>query len=292
LDVFCAVVDCGGVNAAADHLGIAQPSVTAHLRALESQLGSTLFLRRRGRRNIITPMGEALYKYARDALTRSADFKTTARGFHNAAVETVTMAVERALANYMMPRVLAPFLRGRHSAHIQIHGETQKISMDMLRSGAVDAAILFNTPEIRDEEGLIIGAEPLRIIAAPNHPLAKRKIVPVPELEAFDFIAGLQNSYFYAHVDQILKELGLPRYRVILRMQDSVAIKNAVLHGIGLACTHSLSSDQEIAEGRLVIIKTDPVLPAMPVKLIVRPDAPCRALIDAFIPVLLKGFNA
>ncbi|NDA48676.1 MAG: LysR family transcriptional regulator [Alphaproteobacteria bacterium] len=64
LNVFRTVVDCGGVNAAAEHLDISQPSVTAHLRALETQLGSRLFMRSRGRRNIITPTGQALYKYA------------------------------------------------------------------------------------------------------------------------------------------------------------------------------------------------------------------------------------
>ena len=36
LNVFKSVVDCGGFNLAAMQLGIAQPSVGAHIKALES----------------------------------------------------------------------------------------------------------------------------------------------------------------------------------------------------------------------------------------------------------------
>jgi precorrin-3B synthase len=48
--------------------------IRPHLRALERQLGSTLFMRSRGRRNVITPTGEMLYKYACEALSKSAEF--------------------------------------------------------------------------------------------------------------------------------------------------------------------------------------------------------------------------
>jgi DNA-binding transcriptional LysR family regulator len=99
LNVFRTVVDCGGVNAAAEHLGISQPSVTAHLRALEAQLGSTLFMRSRGRRNVITPTGEALYKYADEALAKSLEFQATVKRFDPAAAQTLSIVIQQALAN-------------------------------------------------------------------------------------------------------------------------------------------------------------------------------------------------
>ena len=75
-------------------------------------------------------------------------------------------------------------------------------------------------------------------------------------------------------------------------MQDSVAITNAVIHGIGLACTLSCVLQQGIAEGKLVVIETDPPPPTVPVKLLVRPGASCRAIIDAFIPSLIEGLRS
>ena len=64
LTVFKSVVDLGGFNAAATELGIAQPSVGAHIRALESQIGQPLFHRQRGSRPKLTKAGEALYTFA------------------------------------------------------------------------------------------------------------------------------------------------------------------------------------------------------------------------------------
>ena len=69
------------------------------------------------------------------------------------------------------------------------------------------------------------------------------------------------------------------------------AIKNAAVHGIGLACTLSCVLQQEIAEGKLVVIETDPAPPPVPVKILVRPDALCRDFIEAFIPSLVEGLQ-
>jgi DNA-binding transcriptional LysR family regulator len=291
LNVFRVVVDCGGVNAAADHLGIAQPSVTAHLHALEKQLGATLFLRSRGRRNVITPTGETLYKYACDALARSAELQSAVKRFDASAAQSASIAVQRALANYMLPRVLAPFLRGRPSARMSVYSETQEAALELFRAGGIDAALVFATPETEEYHGRIIGAERLRIVAAPSHPLAQRKQVPLAELEHFDFVGALADSQFSALVKAKLKAGGLQKYRVILHMQDSVAIKNAAVHGIGLACTLSCVLQQEIAEGKLVVIETDPAPPPVPVKLLVRPDALCLDFIEAFIPSLVEGLR-
>ena len=68
LSVFKSVVERGGFNAAAAQLGIAQPSVGAHIRALESQIGQPLFHRQRGSRPRLTKAGEALYTFAVDLL--------------------------------------------------------------------------------------------------------------------------------------------------------------------------------------------------------------------------------
>ena len=73
LSVFKSVVERGGFNAAAAQLGIAQPSVGAHIRALESQIGQPLFHRQRGSRPKLTKAGEALYTFAVDLLKRSEE---------------------------------------------------------------------------------------------------------------------------------------------------------------------------------------------------------------------------
>lgn len=292
LNVFRTVVDCGGVNAAAEHLDISQPSVTAHLRALETQLGSSLFMRNRGRRNIITPTGQALYKYACDALSKSAELQATIRRFDPAAAQTVAIAAHRALASRMMPSALATFLRERPDARISVYSESQSLTMKLLAEGRVDAVIAFASPKTNDYAGVMIGSEPLQIIAAPTHPLAKQKSVALADLEHFDFVAGLQESEGWAFVDTMLEDSGFRKRRIILRMQGADSVNNAVIHGIGLACTIASAARQGIAEGKLVALKTEPALRPVPIKWMIREDSMCRELLEAFIPALVAAQNA
>lgn len=71
-----AVVDEGGFTAAADALGVAQPSLSQGVRALEAELGVELF-HRTGRAVVLTAAGEALVEPARRAL-RDADVARSA----------------------------------------------------------------------------------------------------------------------------------------------------------------------------------------------------------------------
>src|ERR1700760_5005074 len=70
LEILCLVVDLGGVTRAAEHLWVAQPVVTAHIRSLQERLGVTLF-HREGRRTILTDAGQQVYQWAQDVLSRT-----------------------------------------------------------------------------------------------------------------------------------------------------------------------------------------------------------------------------
>ena len=89
-----------------------------------------------------------------------------------------------------------------------------------------------------------------------------------------------------------MKKYGLVQRRIILRLPNSISIKNAVMHGVGLACVVASVSQQEIAHGQLVAIETDPALPKIPIKLMIRENILCRALLEAFIPSLIAAQGA
>jgi len=60
---FLTVADKGSFTAAARHLGITQPAVSAQIASLEASLGVQLF--ERGRELVLTPSGESFLPYAR-----------------------------------------------------------------------------------------------------------------------------------------------------------------------------------------------------------------------------------
>jgi DNA-binding transcriptional LysR family regulator len=62
LEVFLAVVESGSFIAGAERLGISHPSISNHIKALERQVGCTLFLRRKGSVSSLTEQGRRLYE--------------------------------------------------------------------------------------------------------------------------------------------------------------------------------------------------------------------------------------
>src|SRR5262249_40792197 len=111
LAVFKTVVESGGVNAAADRLGISQPSVSAHLRALEASVGSPLVVRRRGRANEPTSVGQAVYGYACQVLDKSREFDAKLRKMQRRETQGFVLGSQRNFANQVLPKHLAAFLR-------------------------------------------------------------------------------------------------------------------------------------------------------------------------------------
>ena len=93
LKYFLAVVDHDGFSRAAEHLLIAQPSLSQTIAALEKELGVPLF-HRIGRRAVLTEAGKELVGPAR-LVMRNLDAAQSAvqsvRGLRSGRLDIVTM---------------------------------------------------------------------------------------------------------------------------------------------------------------------------------------------------------
>ena len=83
LATFHVVATTGHFTTAAVQLGYSQATVTVHIKALESQLGVTLFERCRFSRNIVlTEAGCRALEYAVRLLALANETKTALKGFY------------------------------------------------------------------------------------------------------------------------------------------------------------------------------------------------------------------
>jgi len=68
LELFVAVAEAGSMRKAADRLGIAQPTISKQINALERSVGGELIKRSRGGRATLSPLGVELLEDARSSL--------------------------------------------------------------------------------------------------------------------------------------------------------------------------------------------------------------------------------
>jgi DNA-binding transcriptional LysR family regulator len=291
LSVFKTVFDLGGINAAAARLDIAQPSVSAHIQGLEKQLGTTLFVRQRGQRLRPTDSGKAFYRYACDALGKSREVQLELRRLDGKTVDGFVLGLQRSFANYILPNHLAAFLQTHPNTQVSVHSETQEGLVELLRAGNADVGIMFASAEVSGFTSEIIGHEQLVVIAAPQHPLAKKQAIPPQELRSHPFVGALHTSQFFKLVEAALRDIGVEGQRVVLQVQDTVSVKEAVACNIGIACTLRSAVEAEMARGEMVALDIAAKPMSLPVQCLYRQGDQLPKAAKQFLQHLkAKGF--
>ncbi len=175
------VADEGGFTRAAAALHVAQPSVSAAVRALERELDTELF-DRSGGRVYLTPAGEALLPWARQALsdcdagqTAVADLRGLRRGrLHLGATPTLTTEV--------LAPVLADFHRRHPNVDLSLREGGSRHLVAALERGELDLAVIILpiTHSWVRTEALV--NEDLILAVPRDHPLAGRRSVGIADL--------------------------------------------------------------------------------------------------------------
>ena len=221
LSVFKSVVDCGGFNVAANQLGIAQPSVGAHVKALEAQLGQPLFQRSRGSRPRLTKAGEAVYAYAVDVLARSevttqARLPICARG--DAGDHSGGAARRRGVFSSRAPDRLCRALSQGAGDHPRRHHRRDGQAGPRARSRSSYCS--WRSSRCR------ASAATFSIRSASNW--WRRRSIPWLASGAIchrrswsrsSFVTGLRHSRFYQMTDAALKSIGIASYDIAMEVR-------------------------------------------------------------------------
>ena len=263
LSVFKSVVDCGGFNVAANQLGIAQPSVGAHVKALEVQLGQPLFHRSRGSKPRLTKAGEAVYAFAVDVLQRSEVATKTLADLRSVATQEITIAVHRDVAAYFLPERLTAFAGNNPKVRVITHVGTIDEVVGLLRTRAATIGLFLALRAVSGVRCEILGHERLAIVAAPHHPLVKGRAVTPKELCRHTFVTGLRTSRFYRMTDAALRTIGITSYEAPMEVEESTATKELVRRGRAIACLPICTIAAELRAGSLASLLLATPLPQL-----------------------------
>lgn len=171
LRYFLAVVDEGGVQAAADKLFVAQPSVSQTLRTLQRDLGAELFTRT-GRRLQLTAAGEALISPARQVLHWTELSRAHVEAVQGLRTGRLVIAAMPSQAVDPLAAIVDRSIRTYPMVQISIRSApTPESVMSLLRAGSAELGIMAVTTA-PDAEGLVV------------HPLTRQGFIVVSSGEA------------------------------------------------------------------------------------------------------------
>jgi DNA-binding transcriptional LysR family regulator len=283
LEVFDAVVELGGVSRAADHLGVAQPVVSGHLRSLEQRVGASLFYRE-GRRLHLTEAGRAVHLWATDMLRRTRELSRDLDSVSDGLAGSVVVGTSMSIGSYVLPPLLAGFLRERPAVEVRIDIGAAAQSIAGTEAGENDFSVVV-IEAATTNHGLVteqIGAEEL-VLVAPPHGLPEDDSVTVDGLRSLPFIEAQKGTLRRTFIDQELARIGLPDRRVAAELGHPEAMKLLVGAGLGVSFLFRCAVSRELADGTLREVAIPDVHLVGPVFLVHRKDKLFSAVHRALI---------
>lgn len=182
LRTFRVVADHLSFSKAAEHLFMAQSSVSAQIRALEEELDLKLF-DRIGRRVVITDAGSKLYEYARRIEDMTDEIRSEVTGAKDVR-GSLTIRIPETLASVYMPGVVERFYNDNPRVKLNFINCSDKQLREELNSGRIDLAFLMtDMVNFKEVNVRMLGTEKLVLISGPHHPLAQKQKVSPKDLE-------------------------------------------------------------------------------------------------------------
>jgi DNA-binding transcriptional LysR family regulator len=162
------VVSAGGYAQAAGQLHKSQSTLTYAVQQLERQVGAKVF-EIKGRKAVLTPVGEVLYRRGRALVDEALQIERSARRLAAGWEPEIRLAVEIVFPTWLLLECLARFGAEHPDIRLELYESVLSGTEEALREGRIDLAIGPFLPE-----GML--ADPLievRLVCAahPDHPL-------------------------------------------------------------------------------------------------------------------------
>lgn len=137
---FWTVVREGSVSKAAEHLRLAQPTVSAQVKQFERALGETL-LERQGRRVVATDVGRLVYRYADEIFLLGRELQETLKGRPSGRAQRLRVGVANAVPKLIVYQMLRPATEAPIPVNVScVEGEPEQL-LAQLATHALDVVI-------------------------------------------------------------------------------------------------------------------------------------------------------
>jgi DNA-binding transcriptional LysR family regulator len=251
LKVFEAAARNLSFSRAAAELHLTQPGVSMQVRELEDSAGLPLF-ERIGRRMYLTEAGQALLLRAHEvlrAIENADDALDAIRGLRGGRV----MLGVTSTAKYFAPVVLARFRRLHPGVDFRLAVHNRDAVVEMLARNEVDITIMGRPPRQLATVADAFAPHPLTVVAAPDHPLAHRRRIPVAAMAEETFLVREPGSGTRSAMEEFFGEHGLA-VRVGMELPSNETIKQAVMAGMGVSFLSRHTVAFELASRRLAVL--------------------------------------
>ena len=291
LAVFDTLVNEGTMSRAGDRLYITQPAISAHIKALESELGVPLF-DRVGRNSVVNYAGQVLYEKTERLFSVAVQLKAAMEELRGISMGRLSLGVSN-LWEYHLPGAISMFKRDYPHVDLSVavanSNRIERLALDR----SIDIGFigcLTSRSELVSEQ---LAVDELIAVCGPNHALAGLASVSSGKLAGEAFVVRERGSATRAATDDSLHRLGLEGYNAT-EIGSQEAIKQVVMSGWGIGIVSRHGSEAEIRSGLLVSLRVTNMVSPMSLYMVCHKGKALTWTYSAFIDMLASDsvFNS
>lgn len=236
LEVFCKVYEMKSFSRGGKACLLSQPTVSEHIRYLETFLDVQLF-DRLGRQVVPTRAGEILYDYARRMLNLRREATRTLEMYRGKMSGELELGGSTIPGQYILPSLIGKFKQSFADIRIKlVIADTMNITT-MVLEGSLELGVVGARIENSRLDYDRLFDDELVLAISPNHRWAERSSITLDELADAPFIMREQGSGTRMMMMRILEQAGFDpqKLNVVAEMGSTDAIRQAIKAEVGIS---------------------------------------------------------
>ena len=208
-----------------------------------------------GRRMNLTRAGTELAGHARAILARLREADDAIDGLKGISAGELHIG-STTTAVYFVPRLLAAFRHDRPGLKVRLTVKNRELVVRDLVENTIDLVVMGAAPAGLATISVAFAKNPLAIIAAYDHPLARKRHVRLEQLAEETFLIREPGSGTRTTMERVFSAHRF-RPRETVEIGSNETIKQAVMVGMGVSFLSLHTTGLELATKQLAVLKMD-----------------------------------
>ncbi len=252
LKIFQKVVELEGFSRAADAVHLTQPTVSSHIKELETHFGCQL-VDRMGKKAIATKAGKLLYSYAERLISLADETETAMAEFLGKISGHLAVGGSTIPGSYLLPRVIGEFTKRYPKVKVSISiGDTEQVIRDILDSHLDFGVVGAEADKSRIDQKQLL-ADEMRLIVPADHKWAKKNTVDLQSFLKEPFILREKGSGTLKSLQKSLaaKGIDLKSLRIAAELGSTSSVIQGIKSKIGVSIVSPIAVADELEAGTL-----------------------------------------
>lgn len=252
LEAFARVAETKSFSEAAKRLYLTQPTVSAHVSALEKELGVCLLLRTT-KEVSLTEEGKALYGYAVQMLDLEQEIREHF-GRRNSGKSVLRIAASTIPSQYLLPEIMVRFRERYPGVRLSVAETDSAGVVGQIVSGEADIGFAGTVMEQKHCVYIPFYQDEL-VVIAPGEGAGEPESAGETAgwIRRMPVILREEGSGTRKEAQRLLRQLGieLSELNIAASIENQETIKRSVRNGMGISILSRLAAEDEIKSGVL-----------------------------------------